>query len=73
MWVEEGCPTGRADSHWELAKVAVSLEDVRTAMLKPIQSSASEPIEAWVNQAELPTLTDQGEQTEPRQLADPER
>ena len=33
----------------------------------------SEPIEAWVNQAELPTLTDQGEQSAPGEMADPDR
>jgi hypothetical protein len=42
-------------------------------MLKPIRTPTSEPIVAWVNQAELPTLTDQGEQSIPGQTADPNR
>jgi Protein of unknown function (DUF2934) len=73
MWVDEGRPTGRADSHWELAKMAIALEDSRLEMLKPVESPTSEPIEAWINQGELPTLTDQGEQSAPGQMADPNR
>jgi hypothetical protein len=73
IWLDEGCPSGRAESHWELAKLAVSLEDSRPEMLKPIRTPTSEPIVAWVNQAELPTLTDQGEQSIPGQTADPNR
>jgi len=73
MWLDEGCPDGRADSHWSLAKIAVALEDARGEMLRPVEAPRSEPIEAWVNQAELPTLTDQGEQSAPGEMADPDR
>ena len=73
IWLEEGCPDGKAESHWSLAKIAVALEDARDEMLRPVEAPRSEPIEAWVNQAELPTLTDQGEQGAPGELADPDR
>jgi hypothetical protein len=75
IWLDDGCPTGRADQHWELAKMAVALEDARPEMLKPVDAPVptSEPLDAWVNQAEFPTLTDQGEQHAPGELADPDR
>jgi Protein of unknown function (DUF2934) len=73
MWLDEGSPEGKADSHWELAKMAVALEDARPQMLKPVEAPTSEPVEAWVNQAEFPTLTDQGEQSAPGQMAGPDR
>jgi hypothetical protein len=61
IWLEEGSPEDRAENHWELAKIAVALED------------ASEPVEAWTNQGEFPQLTDQGEQNAPGEMADPDR
>ena len=73
MWLDEGRPEGKADSHWELARMAIALEDARPQMLKPIETPTSEPVEAWLNQAEFPTLTDQGEQCAPGQMADPDR
>ena len=66
IWVEEGCPEGRAEAHWELAKFAVSQEDAQAVMLKPIHHAEAEPIEAVQNQGEFPTLTDQGEEQIPR-------
>jgi hypothetical protein len=73
MWLDEGCPDGKADGHWELAKLAIAFEDARPEMLRAVETPDAEPIEAWVNQAEFPTLTDQGEQVAPGDLADPER
>jgi len=73
MWLDEGRPDGRAESHWSLAKMAIALEDARDEMLRPVEAPRPEPIEAWVNQAELPTLTDQGEQSAPGELADPDQ
>jgi hypothetical protein len=73
MWLDEGCPDGKADSHWSLAKMAIALEDARGEMLRPVEAPRAEPIEAWVNQAELPTLTDQGEQSAPGETADRDR
>ena len=73
MWLDEGRPEGKADSHWMLAKMAIALEDARDDMLIPVEAPRSEPIEAWINQAEVPTLTDQGEQIAPGKLTDPDR
>ena len=73
MWLDEGRPDGKAESHWELAKMAVALEDARPEMLKPVEAPTPEPVEAWVNQGEFPQLTDQGEQNAPGQKADPDR
>jgi hypothetical protein len=73
IWLEEGSPEGRAESHWELAKIAIALEDAQQQMLKPIETPISEPVEAWTNQGEFPQLTDQGEQNAPGEMADPDR
>jgi hypothetical protein len=73
MWLDEGSPEGRAESHWELAKMAVALEDAQLEMLKPVETPASEPVEAWTNQGEFPQLTDQGEQNAPGQTGEPVR
>jgi Protein of unknown function (DUF2934) len=73
MWVDEGRPDGKEESHWSLAKMAIAFEDARGEMLRPVEEPRPEPIEAWVNQAEMPTLTDQGEQSAPGQLADPNK
>jgi hypothetical protein len=40
-------------------------------MLKPITSESSEPLVAWINQGDFPTLTDQGEQHAPGEIVDP--
>jgi DUF2934 family protein len=62
IWLEEGCPHGREQQHWELARLAIAQEDALASTLMPAQSPApAEPIEAVANQAEFPTLTDQGE------------
>jgi hypothetical protein len=73
MWLDEGSPEGRAESHWELAKMAVALEDAQLEMLKPVETPAAEPVEAWTNQGEFPQLTDQGEQNAPGQTGEPAR
>jgi len=61
IWEEEGRPEGKAEVHWDLARLVVSLEDAKQAMRKPIKIDEAESIEAIVNQGEFPTLTDQGE------------
>jgi hypothetical protein len=70
IWMGEGCLDGKADSHWELAKMAVALEDARPQMLRPIEAPIAEPLDAWANQGEFPTLTDQGEQSAPGERTD---
>ena len=65
IWQEQGEPEGRAEEHWEQAKLLVSIEDGHHSTLQPVQAPQPEPIEAVNNQAEFPTLTDQGEQQIP--------
>jgi DUF2934 family protein len=62
LWEEEGRPDGRANSHWEQARMIVALEDTQHTMLKPVGPPKPEPIEAVANLGEFPTLTDQGEE-----------
>jgi Protein of unknown function (DUF2934) len=73
MWLDEGCPDGKAESHWELAKFAVALDDAQLEMRKPVETPTSEPVEAWVNQGEPPQPTDQGDQNAPGHMAPPEK
>jgi hypothetical protein len=73
MWLDEGQPAGREEVHWELAKLAVALEDAKPQMQQLVSDEITEPLEAWVNQGEFPTLTDQGEQLAPGERADPDR
>jgi hypothetical protein len=63
IWLDEGCPQGREQLHWELARLAIAEEDALASTLTPAQSPppSAEPVEAVANQAEFPTLTDQGE------------
>lgn len=62
IWLDEGRPHGREQQHWELARLAVAQEDALASTLRPAQPPApAEPVEAVANQAEFPTLTDQGE------------
>ena len=65
IWLQDGCPEGKADAHWDLAKMAIAFEDAQPHMQKPIEAPAAEPVDAWLNQGEFPTLTDQGEQHVP--------
>jgi hypothetical protein len=72
LWVEEGCPEGRADVHWERARELVAVEQNQKLTTKsPGRQQASgepvEPVAAIANAGEFPTLTDQGEkQAAPR-------
>jgi len=62
IWLDEGCPSERAQEHWDLAKLAIAQQDgLAAALLSPEESIPSpEPIEAVTNQGEFPTLVDQG-------------
>src|SRR5262249_27705898 len=71
LWVEEGCPEGRSDVHWDKARELVAIEDNQKLVTKPVQQERSgepvEPVEAVENAGEFPTMTDQGEeQTAPK-------
>ena len=62
LWEEEGRPEGRAEAHWEQARLIVALEDAQHMILKPVQAPEAEPIELVRNLGEFPTATDQGEE-----------
>src|SRR5215813_2230462 len=66
LWVEEGCPEGRSDAHWDKARELVAIEENQKLVTKPVQGEGSgdpvEPIEAIENAGEFPTLMDQGEE-----------
>ena len=70
LWIEEGQPQGKAEAHWELARIAIALEDAKPQMQRPVATPTAEPVDAWVNQGEFPTLTDQGEQHAPGERVD---
>ena len=67
LWVEEGCPEGRSEVHWQKARELVAIEDNQKATLKPVPDPERpgrepvEPLAAVENAGEFPTLTDQGE------------
>jgi hypothetical protein len=79
IWREEGCPDGRADAHWQMARDLVAVEEgYEHGMLKPNPASQpeslgpeGEPVEEAKlqdNLGEFPTLTDQGEQRPPSRV-----
>ena len=65
IWISEGQPEGRHKEHWELAKFAIAEQDGLATALAPVSPPSPEPIEAVKNQAEFPTLVDQGEGKSP--------
>jgi hypothetical protein len=75
LWVEEGCPEGRSEIHWDKARELVAIEHNQKLAAKPAPRGARaggepvEPGEAVRNAGEFPTLTDQGEQSAPRRTA----
>jgi len=74
LWVQEGCPEGRSDAHWDKARELVAIEESQKLVTKPVQGEGSgdpaEPIEAIENAGGFPAPTDQGEeQAAPRRRA----
>jgi len=81
IWEREGCPEGRADDHWQMARQELAIEDADggPTLPNPIAETGSdvapggegvEPLEAVENQGEFPGLTDQGEEQQyPRRRA----
>jgi hypothetical protein len=73
IWTEEGCPEGRAEIHWEMARELVAIEENFSIALKPApvdgaESPGGEPIEEAAiaaNAGEVPAIVDQGEQVYP--------
>ena len=67
LWLQEGCPEGRAEVHWDEASELVAIEDNQKRTMRPAPQpdddpATVEPIEAVENAGEFPTLTDQGEE-----------
>jgi hypothetical protein len=72
LWVEEGCPEGRSEIHWDKACELVAIEQNQKLATRPAprgertRGEPVEPIESVRNAGEFPTLTDQGEQSAPK-------
>ena len=61
IWEDEGRPEGRADVHWEKARILVAIEDDKTSLV-PVEPERPEPAEVMENLGEFPTaLTDEGD------------
>lgn len=65
LWEAEGRPHGRDQDHWDQAREMVAIEDSQGDTLLPRDTGADEvieePEEALRNLADMPNLTDQGE------------
>jgi len=61
LWEEEGRPEGRADDHWETARILVAIEDDRTSLV-PVQPDQPEEAAIQENLGEFPGAeTDEGD------------
>ena len=75
LWVEEGCPEGRSDIHWEKARELVGIEEMQKSTTRPAAAEAprrepAAPIEARRNGGGHPTVADPGKpQAAPKQAA----
>jgi hypothetical protein len=74
LWEEEGCPDGRELVHWDMATELVAIEDSQDKIRKPVRRNPEDPEIAAAEieptgpvaaMGELPTITDQAEQTYP--------
>lgn len=71
IWLEEGCPSGREEAHWDMARELVAIEDnqrdatrpnpVKTEGEEAVHPEPVEPIEAVEGLGDLPGRTDQAE------------
>lgn len=71
IWQEEGCPEGRSEVHWDMARELVAQQENYLSTTKPVseaEGGAEDSTIALDNQGEFPTLTDQGEMEAPRKL-----
>jgi hypothetical protein len=85
IWIEEGCPDGRAEAHWEMARDLVAFEENQGSATRPNPLAGDrqrtgggepvEPLEAVENQGEFPAgETDQGDRsTAPKRRRRPAR
>jgi hypothetical protein len=75
LWEQEGRPEGRTHAHWDMASELVAIEDNQLLATKPVRRDPDDPsiagdeVEpagpAAAATGDLPTLTDEGEQTYP--------
>jgi hypothetical protein len=74
IWLDEGRPDGRDVVHWDMASELVAIEDNQKSTTKPVDRDADDPEVAGDHaepslpaaaMGELPTMTDEGEQTYP--------
>ena len=65
LWEDEGRPEGRADVHWEKARILVAIEDDRTSLIPVSDASTGDPVEEASLQRNLGEFpagnTDQGD------------
>ncbi|WP_225769958.1 DUF2934 domain-containing protein [Inquilinus sp. Marseille-Q2685] len=71
IWLEEGCPSGREEAHWDMARELVAIEDGQRDATRPnpvategeevIHPEPVEPVEAVEGLGDLPGRTDQSE------------
>lgn len=73
IWQREGCPDGRADDHWQMARTELAMEltpdyaaagNPATAGEFAAHSEPVEPLEAVENQGSFPGLADQDEEAQ---------
>ena len=67
LWVEEGCPEGRSDIHWEKARELVGIEEKQKSTTRPAAAEAprrepAAPVDARRNGGGHPTVADQDKQ-----------
>lgn len=61
LWEEEGRPEGRAQEHWDKARILVAIEDDRSS-LKPVAPEHPEESDIQENLGEFPAATtDEGD------------
>lgn len=72
IWEREGCPDGRAEDHWQMARSELAIETGDVSALEPNpvvegeevadRAEPVEPLEAVENQGSFPGKTDQDEE-----------
>jgi hypothetical protein len=71
IWQREGCPDGRADDHWQMARAELAQTAPAHEAKQPNPAAEREevdhpepvePLEAVENQGSFPGLTDQDEE-----------
>jgi hypothetical protein len=69
IWQREGCPEGRAEEHWQMARTEIAMAEDQATATRPVPRTRrrstrpeAEPIEVVENLGSFPTLTDQDEE-----------